>query len=80
MEKLGNHLPADAAGWDDAADGAQGTGSVQVDARDNTERERVEAALAQCAGNQTRAAKLLGISRGTLVARLKQFRLPRPRT
>jgi DNA-binding NtrC family response regulator len=43
------------------------------------ERDRIIAALAKCAGNQTQAAKLLGISRGTLVSRLESYALPRPR-
>jgi transcriptional regulator with GAF, ATPase, and Fis domain len=43
------------------------------------ERERVVVALQQCAGNQAHAAKLLGISRGTLIKRVVDFGLPRPR-
>ena len=43
------------------------------------ERRRIEDALAACAGNQTAAAKLLGISRRTLVTRLGDLGLPRPR-
>jgi DNA-binding NtrC family response regulator len=44
------------------------------------ERQTIVDALEQCAGNQTKAANLLGISRGTLVARLSLYGLPRPRT
>ncbi len=44
-----------------------------------SERARVVAALEQCAWNQTAAAKLLGISRQTLVNRLEEYNLPRPR-
>jgi two-component system response regulator AtoC len=46
---------------------------------DSAERARVIAALEQCGGNQTRAARLLGISRSALVHRLDRFRLPRPK-
>jgi two-component system response regulator AtoC len=48
-------------------------------AGDPLERERLVAALDACAGNQRRAAELLGISRRTLVNRLNKWRLPRPR-
>jgi len=44
------------------------------------ERGRIIEALEQCAGNQTRTAKLLGISLRTLVNRLEQYHVPRPRT
>ena len=39
----------------------------------------VIAALDRCGGNQTRAAQMLGISRRTLVNRLNQYNLRRPR-
>ena len=43
------------------------------------ERDRMVDALKRAAGNQTEAARLLGISRRTLVTRLGEFGLPRPR-
>ncbi len=43
------------------------------------ERQRILDALEQCGGNQTRAAEALGVSRRTLVYRLSDFGLPRPR-
>ena len=43
------------------------------------ERARIVEALGRCGGNQTQAAMLLGVSRRTLVARLAELDLPRPR-
>jgi DNA-binding protein Fis len=44
------------------------------------QRARIVEALNQCGGNQTQAAKLLGVARRTLVAQLVAFGIPRPRT
>ena len=43
------------------------------------EERRVLDALQECGGNQTRAARMLGISRNTLQARMDAFGIPRPR-
>jgi transcriptional regulator with AAA-type ATPase domain len=43
------------------------------------ERQRIVDALAACAGSQTKAAQRLGISRSTLVARIIEYGIPRPR-
>ena len=42
------------------------------------EHARIVHALESCAGNQTRAAELLGISRTTLVQKIRLYRIPRP--
>ncbi|MEO8706761.1 MAG: sigma 54-interacting transcriptional regulator [Kofleriaceae bacterium] len=46
---------------------------------EDAERRSIVDALEQCNGNQTRAAKLLGISRSTLATKLSIHRIPRPR-
>lgn len=43
------------------------------------ERARILAALAACGGNQSRAARQLGISRKVLIARLDRYSVARPR-
>jgi two-component system, NtrC family, response regulator AtoC len=57
---------------------AFGSGSLPAEV-DALERERILAALAQCGGNQTQAAEMLGISRRTLLRRLDEYAVPRPR-
>ena len=43
------------------------------------ERARIVAAMVACAGNQSRAARQLGISRKVLIARLDRYGVRRPR-
>jgi len=50
-----------------------------TEASESGELERIQEALSLCAGNQTRAAALLGIARRTLVKKLALMGLPRPR-
>jgi DNA-binding NtrC family response regulator len=42
------------------------------------ERQHILNALTRCGGNQTRAARELGISRRTLISRLEEYNIPRP--
>jgi len=44
------------------------------------ERGRILSALGVCGGNQTRAALLLGLSRGAFIERLNRYGITRPRT
>jgi DNA-binding NtrC family response regulator len=50
-----------------------------VPADDRSEYQRIVDCLARCNGNQTRAAKLMGMPRRTFCARLKAYNIPRPR-
>jgi two-component system response regulator AtoC len=43
------------------------------------EKSRILQALAECAGNQTAAARLLGVSRRTLINKLELHGITRPR-
>jgi DNA-binding NtrC family response regulator len=43
------------------------------------ERKTIEDTLLACAGNQSRAAELLGISRRTLIKRIASYGIARPR-
>jgi DNA-binding NtrC family response regulator len=46
---------------------------------DPAEKARILAVLDQCGGNQSRAARELGIPRRTLLRRLDEYGVPRPR-
>jgi two-component system response regulator AtoC len=51
---------------------------VPARGEDDDERQRIIDALQACAGNQTRAARMLGMARSTLAAKLVIHGIPRP--
>jgi DNA-binding NtrC family response regulator len=73
LEKMGRMLPSRTTGLR-AIPAPLATAGDEAD-----ERARIVAALEQCGGNQSIAADLLGMSRSTLVRRLEEYTLPRPR-
>jgi transcriptional regulator with GAF, ATPase, and Fis domain len=87
METTEVFVPAGAASWGakssplnpspPAAPDRQQLGRLAVDA--DAARARIAQALEQCAGNQTRAAQLLGVSRRTLINHLERLNMPRPK-
>jgi two-component system, NtrC family, response regulator AtoC len=69
-------VPAEPLATIDALDETRGRLRRELD---DVERKRIATALADCAGNQSRAAELLNMPRRTLVAKLKHLAIPRPR-
>jgi two-component system response regulator AtoC len=61
------------------AEGASDVPVTDLTAEELDERNRILEALAQSAGNQSKAAALLGLSRSTLLNRLDAYRIRRPR-
>jgi two-component system, NtrC family, response regulator AtoC len=77
---LPEHLPPSLLRRPTSASSAPSDGAAQLPGEIRTlERTRIIEVLESCNGNQTKAAELLGISRRTLVSRLGEFGLPRPR-
>ncbi|MCA9611979.1 MAG: sigma 54-interacting transcriptional regulator, partial [Myxococcales bacterium] len=68
-----SHLPAELSSVGD-----EGASALKANIKGH-ERQLILDALLQADGNQTRAAKLLGISRRTLISRIEEHGLPRPR-
>jgi transcriptional regulator of acetoin/glycerol metabolism len=64
---------------DAAPRAAQSFAAAGLDEESRLDYERIVESLSLCSGNQTRAAKLLGMSRRTFCARLKAYNIPRPR-
>ncbi|HEY7372759.1 MAG TPA: helix-turn-helix domain-containing protein, partial [Polyangia bacterium] len=58
---------------------AQAFAVAGLDDESRLDYDRIVESLSLCSGNQTRAAKLLGMSRRTFCARLKAYNIPRPR-
>ena len=76
------HLPLDkldASRWRQTAPPATPEDLAGLSDDERAARERIVAALERCAGNQTRAAEMLGVSRQTLNKWLARHRVARPR-
>ena len=73
--------PAAIAGSDDDAGAApeRPLRAIVREQVESVERQRIVDALTRAAGNQSVAAKLLGMPRRTLVKRLVAYNIPRPR-
>jgi two-component system response regulator AtoC len=74
MEKLGGATSSASISSPSAPEPTQPVAAGPPD-----ERQRIIEALAACAGNQSRAAKMMGMPRRTFVARLDEYKIPRPK-
>ena len=78
------HLPVEKIrGWTPAPPMARAPSSNEssdpgAGSEPDSEKKRILDALAVCAGNQSRAAKLLGMPRRTFVSKLDLYGVPRP--
>ncbi len=76
------HLPVDklSASWSSSSPArARRPRVVEADPAQDAKKQRILDALEACAGNQTRAAEYLGVSRRTLTKWLGRYDIPRPR-
>jgi two-component system, NtrC family, response regulator AtoC len=69
---------SDPSSPDDDATSALSLGERLKRQVQEVERQHIVDALTRCGGNQTRAARELGISRRTLISRLEAYNIPRP--
>jgi DNA-binding NtrC family response regulator len=77
LDKMAATLPPARRGSAASARSAAPARPARID--DEAEKARIVAALAQCDGNQTRAAGVLGYSLRKLVYLMTRYELPRPR-
>jgi len=56
-----------------------GYGVNPPDDAERHEQARIQQALERCVGNQTQAARMLGMTRRALITRLERYGIPRPR-
>ncbi len=63
------------SGQADGAERCQSPAAAAMDSLDSVERGAIERALAACGGNRTKAAEALGISRRTILYRIKRYGL-----
>ncbi len=73
--KAVEHLPADLRKGGGGGDGSGGARRHQPQALAEVERVHIEKTLRFHGGNRTRAAKELGISRATLINKIKAYGL-----